>query len=158
MASYFQEIYLDQYIRQKLNLLEAINFYHDGGSTNTQEALMQVRTIVLSASRGSRQGVGTSVIVLSDGMSNVMPENTPIEADRLKSMGARIYAVMVGDEFNQDEINKISTNSSYVYRLEKEDQVESVARSILNQNCLPWAAFFSSTNSELRLFCHLFFF
>lgn len=132
-----QEIYLDQYVRQKLNLLEAINFYHSGGTTNTQEALMQVRTMVLSPSRGSRQGVGTSVIVLSDGMSNVMPENTLIEAERLKSMGARIYGVMVGDEVNPDEMNKIASNSSFIYRLQTSDQVDSVVRSILNQNCLP---------------------
>ena len=66
------------------------------GFTNTASSLSLVQNDVLSVSAGDRSGVDNVVILMTDGNSNVQPENTSPAAQSLQRTGARVMVVGVG--------------------------------------------------------------
>ena len=86
-------------------------------------------------------------ILVSDGYSNVMQNNTIPEANRLKALNVRMYSVVVTDEYNLDEMSQVASNSTrliassnlyqYVYFLKNSTYISSVANDILNDLCSP---------------------
>ncbi|ESN92083.1 hypothetical protein HELRODRAFT_104083 [Helobdella robusta] len=132
-------IYFNEYANNRAKLLEALAFYYAGGTTNTQAALSFVASSVFDANRGYRgfdSGVLKSVILLSDGESNVQAENTVPAANSLKRLGARVYSVIVGTDFNAAEMERISSNGTmYTYRMPHMADVKKVASQFLNDNC-----------------------
>ncbi|ESO10330.1 hypothetical protein HELRODRAFT_194961, partial [Helobdella robusta] len=128
-------IYFNQYIGNRTKLLESLNFYHDGGTTNTQAALYTVANSVFDSNRGYRgndNGVLKSVILLSDGESNVQAENTVPAANNLKRLGARVYSVVVGTDINYAEMERVSSNATlYTYRMPYVSDVVRVASKLL---------------------------
>lgn len=131
-------IYMDQYIGQKQDLLEALEFYHQGGYTNTQAALNTVRTAVLDPRRGFRnQTVETRVVLVSDGFSNILHENTLPEATRIKELGVLMYSVVITQEYDLTEMQGVASNQKYVYMMPNTSYVQEVARAILRDMCQP---------------------
>lgn len=132
-------IYMDEYIGQKQSLLDAIEFYHEGGYTNTQAALYTVRTAVLDPLRGFRnQTVATRVVLVSDGFSNIMHENTLPEASLIKNLGVLMYSVVINQEHDMTEMEGVASDpTKYVYQLLNATYIEEVARALLRDLCQP---------------------
>ena len=72
------------------------------GFTDTASALGVVDNTMLSSATGDRSGVDNFVALLTDGNSNVFPQNTPPAAQRLRN-NARILVAGVG---RPEDINR----------------------------------------------------
>ncbi|XP_076459446.1 LOW QUALITY PROTEIN: uncharacterized protein LOC143292771 [Babylonia areolata] len=66
------------------------------GYTNTAAALRRTRTEVFTSARGDRANVPNLVVIVTDGESNVNPQETLPEANRIKRTGTSIITVAVG--------------------------------------------------------------
>jgi len=82
--------------------------------------------------------VDNYVLVLTDGHSNILPEQTPVAASQLQQV-ATVMAVGVGiqEDVNRAEINDIATNpdNRNTFFLQNESQISSVASGILDELC-----------------------
>jgi len=67
----------------------------DGGNTNTAAALKAARTEMLIEERGARKGVRQLIFLITDGVANIDPEQTQVEARLTKAAGIEIFAVGV---------------------------------------------------------------
>ena len=131
------QFFLNTYSGNKQGVINSLNFYHNGGRTNTQDALRVMRTQHFTGLRGDRTGVPDVAILVTDGYSNEFESNTIPEATLAKNNGIRLYTVALGDNPNMVELNSIASDpdSEYVFRLRDMSQVDSVARDILRQLC-----------------------
>ena len=66
------------------DLLNAMIFMERGGKTNTSDALAKARTDVLTSAGGDRAGISNTVVLVTDGGSNVNVDDTIPQADLLK--------------------------------------------------------------------------
>jgi len=133
-------IYFNEYVKNPEGLIESLMFYLEpGGFTNTQAALRTMREEIFGPNGqgpGNRPNVAEMVVVVSDGNSNVLPNNTIPEATLLKTTGAKIYSVVINENHNLNEMGQISSNSSlYLYRLPDYNSVQSVVNQILDDMC-----------------------
>jgi len=81
-----------------------------GGTTNTAEGIQYARTQVFSTGNGARSSAAKLMIVLTDGESNVNPDQTIPEANAARAAGIEIMVVGVTDSINLDEIRGISSD------------------------------------------------
>ena len=79
------------------------------GITNTQEALRILRTEGFTSGRGDRAGARNVAIVITDGVSNVNPENTLPEAERAQAANIDIFSIGITDDIDIKEIQGISS-------------------------------------------------
>ena len=130
------QFYMNTY-SSKEAILNALNFHHEGGKTNTQAALNVMRTTQFTPSNGERTGVRNVAVLISDGNSNVDSANTVPEANMARSQGIDVYAIAVGSNPNLPELNDIANDpdSEYVIKLPSLADVESAADSLLEQLC-----------------------
>lgn len=131
--------YLDTYIKKKMQLLEGLDFYHEGGYTNTQAALNAFRTQLLDPSRGYRSpAVPTRGVLISDGFSNILHERTVPEANATKALGIRMYSVVINAEHDLKEMEDVSSDpTKYVYILPNSTYIETVANDLVRDLCQP---------------------
>lgn len=134
------QIYLKDYDRSPDALINAISFNHDGGKTNTQAALAAVQNSQFTAASGDRPGATNYGILISDGNSDVMESSTPDAnaAQNLRSSGATIYTVGIGDAPNSAELGAIAGNaleSSFDIPNWLETTVTDAIRRILDKLC-----------------------
>ena len=131
------QFFLNTYPGNKQGVINALNFYHKGGRTNTQAGLNVMRMQHFTSFRGDRAGVPNIGILVTDGYSNEFESNTIAEATQAKNNGIKMYTVGLGDGPNMGELNSISSDpdSEYVFRLRDKSQVENVAKDILIQLC-----------------------
>ena len=66
------------------DILNAAVFLERGGRTNTADALEKARTEVLTSGGGDRPQVSNTVVLVTDGGSNVNSDATIAQADLLK--------------------------------------------------------------------------
>ena len=78
------KLYLFQ---EQEDVLMALSLQSTGGSTNTQDALRLVRDQIFVERNGDRDGVPNKLVIVTDGGGNVRPENTVVEAYKLKVGG-----------------------------------------------------------------------
>ncbi len=126
--------------RDKQEVLNAISFYPNRGRTNTQAAINRMHYELFSSSRGDRAGVPNVGILVTDGYSNVNEQNTLPEADRAKNKDIGIFAIAIGDEVDMGEINGIAGRGaeppdSYVYRVRRDGDINSVADQLSERLC-----------------------
>lgn len=80
----------------KQDVLQAIDsITYSRGRTNTQEALNIMRTQMFTQANGDRYDVPNYCVVITDGESNVDPENTIPEAIQARIDGIHMMAVTV---------------------------------------------------------------
>ena|SRR6218665_564137 len=133
-------IYLKDYDRQVDNLIYAISFNHNGGKTNTQAALATVQNSEFTTANGDRPGAANIVILISDGNSDDMEGSTPDAnaAQNLRSSGATIYTVGIGEAPNSAELGTIAGNaleSTFDIPDWSDATVSGAVRSILDRLC-----------------------
>ena len=77
----------------KLEVLTAIAFVQEKGRTNTARGLDEARLNMFTPINGDRSGDPNTVIVITDGRSNVQRERTIPAADDARRNGVEIYAI-----------------------------------------------------------------
>nr|SPP68597.1 vWFA1-like domain containing protein vWFBCS9 [Colubraria reticulata] len=88
--------YLNTY-SSKAEIFDAIHrIPYVYGYTNTADALRRARLDVYSPSHGDRTNVPNLVVMVTDGESNMNPQQTLPEADRIRRSGTSIITVAVG--------------------------------------------------------------
>ena len=127
---------MNTYTGFKQSVINALNFYHEGGRTNTQAAL---RTAMnqFTPGRGDRAGVRNVMVLVTDGYSNVNKEDTVPNAITAKGAGIDIYSIALGETPNIRELNDIASNpeSEYVFRLRGIQDVDDIADALLDRLC-----------------------
>ena len=120
-----------------LQILNAIAYLDEHGRTNTADAVKIARTQMFTASNGDRSGDDNIMIVITDGYSNVLSQNTIPEATTAKNNGIRLITVGLGQGANRGELEAMASNpvSENTHYLENESQLETVAGQILDRLC-----------------------
>lgn len=77
--------------------------------TNTQEALRITREDQFQPRNGDRPEVPNFVVVITDGASNIEPENTIPNAEALMRDGATIISIGVTDKINLNELRGMAS-------------------------------------------------
>jgi len=110
------------------------------GFTDTASALGMVDNTMMTTASGDRPGVDNFVLITTDGNSNILPENTPGAAQRLRS-NARVMVAGVGraEDINRGEINEIASDpdrdNTFFLAPNQGPNTAAVAASILDQIC-----------------------
>ena len=85
------------------------NLNHDGGNTNTADALGMARNKVFVANQGDRGSAKNIVILMTDGISTVKPAQVYVEANLIRSVSqAEIFVVGIGEYVDQGELSLIA--------------------------------------------------
>lgn len=107
---------------------------HMRGGTDTAKALLEAKTICDNTCRSFEEGVARSVVVFTDGQSNV-PSQTIIQAENLRSTTqANIFAVGIGG-YNRGELNAIASDPAYVLTMANYQQLTELINKITNETC-----------------------
>ncbi|ESO10218.1 hypothetical protein HELRODRAFT_190413 [Helobdella robusta] len=125
---------LDAQIRNKMNLINLIDFNAAAGKTNTPAGFDAIINNILNK-RGDRNDVPNYVVVITDGESNVNQGQTIPKANIIKNGGSIVVAVGVGYTPNRDEIRGIATSDNYVFYYPPTKTAVEVANSILDKFC-----------------------
>lgn len=135
-TSVTDQFFMNTYSGLKQGVINALNFYHEGGRTNTQAAIAAAIN-QFTLARGDRSAVSNIIILVTDGYSNVNEQNTVINADQAKRRGIDLYSIAIGDAPNIRELSDISSDpdSEYLYQLRELSEVDSVASNLLGKLC-----------------------
>lgn len=130
------EFYMNQNIGNVQNVFNSLDFYNMFGTTNTPAALQDAAS-QFTAARGDRPGVPNYVVIVTDGYSNVNPEQTIPLANQLKTNGVTIYVIAVGDSPQMSEIVGMAStpSSQYVIALPTLGDIDTTATELLNRVC-----------------------
>lgn len=129
--------YLGDNTRNREGVINSLDFFNDGGKTNTPAGLEIVRDALFTAAKGDRPGVPNVLVVMTDGYSNVNEERTPVDAEQLRNDGVTIYCVGVGEGPQLSEIHSIasSPSSEYVLVLISQGNPKDAADQLLDRLC-----------------------
>ena len=123
----------------KESVLNAIAYTQDKVSgTNTQDALRVGYEDMFVTSNGDRSGVNNVLIVLTDGRSNIIPEETIPQADEARNRDIRVMAVGVGARVDRAEINGMANDpdTDNAFFIPDASQLDAAANAILGILCL----------------------
>ena len=138
-SSAIARFYLNTY-HDKATLLSAINalpFNSEG--TNPSAAINLLRTYGFTSTNGGRpqsQAIPRVAVVITDGHSNSYTA-TVTAAQNAHDAGITIFAVGVGSGVNNNELNAIASDPSYVSTLTGFDssQFDALQTTIVNEAC-----------------------
>lgn len=118
-----------QWLINKIGTIQYI-----GGGTNTHTALIEAREICAVTCRPFKDGVARSVVVFTDGRSNI-PMETIKEAANLRSAThANIFAVGIGGYY-LSELQAIASDPAYIFTMENYQQLTVLINEITNKTC-----------------------
>lgn len=112
-------------------------------STNTPEALRYMREVMFSARNGDRAFVPNSAILITDGVPRI-PTNfnealrlTILEADLARQQGINIFAIGVGPEITQSNLNQIANQPSnqYTFKVDQFQELENILYQVASATC-----------------------
>jgi len=117
----------------------ALAFRQAFGTTNTQAAITLGYQTVFPGFQGGNSGVKKVMIVVSDGQSNVQPENTIPAAKAAQQQGITVYTAGIGQEANTAEIEGMASapTQSHVVYVPTTADVNSAASKMLDLLCQP---------------------
>jgi collagen type VI alpha len=92
-----------------LTIRNAMAFSRAEGTTNTQSAIQVAAQQIFTPAGGARSGVKDVMIVVTDGLSNVQPQNTIPQATLAKQAGIEIYSIGIGPDVNPAEIDGMAS-------------------------------------------------
>ena len=126
-------------VYDKTRLLQIVTaMKYEAGSTNTQDALRLANDTVLQESNGMRpieKGISKVVIVITDGESNVSPQLTIPNANKIKDRGFSVISVGIGSGINQAELDGMASNKDDVYNVANYDKVFEIVEGLLKTAC-----------------------
>jgi collagen type VI alpha len=95
-----------------------------------------MRTTLFNTSSGDRPSVPNVGILVSDGHSNILPENTIPQANLAKAAGITMFSVVVTKDYNLVEMGGVSSDANNdVFMLTNSSYTASVVDAILNKLC-----------------------
>ena len=115
-------------------LLEILNdLTYENGDTNTADALRMLVDDVFTIQNGDRGNIPNKVLLITDGVSNVKPENTIIQARRVHDLGVAIH--VIGVQLNDDsEVNMIA-NENQVYLIDNYKRLPAMLEDMTEIIC-----------------------
>ena len=132
------QFYLNTY-ENKTDLLSAINnLPFNGGGTDTAAAIDLLRQSGFNLTNGGRpevEAVPRVGVVITDGHSNFAA--TAAAAERAHNNSITLFAVGIGSNVNQNELEAIASNPSYVSRITgfSSSQFEALQTTVINEAC-----------------------
>lgn len=118
---------------------EIMTIFYPGGSTNTQAGLEEAKRLFDDSSSGRRGSSRKMVFLVTDGQSNVQPDQTIPKAQALKNMGVDIFVVAIGSYISGiDEIVKVAGRNGlapddYLYRVADYSTFWKIVKLIVQQ-------------------------
>ena len=129
---------LNQYSSRQdvINAIRSVPFL--GAKTNTASALSLLRKDIFQERNGDRNEARNLAVVLSDGNSNINPENTFPEAAAAREDGIYIMGVVVGNKFaNMVEMEGIASipSKENVFNVERFSDLRTIVAEISDSTC-----------------------
>ena len=133
------QFFMNQNIGKQSGVINSLDFYYVGGTTNTPLALTEVRNNHFTSSRGDRPGVDNIAILVTDGYSNVNEAQTVPLSEQLRNNGVTFYCVAVGESPQMSEVNDMVSQPTddHVVRLLMDSNMNDVADTLLDKLCPP---------------------
>ena len=128
---------LDQYSSKK-DILTAIDrLPYTGGKTNTADALEMLTTDMFTSGNGDRDDVDNVAIIVSDGQSNVNPENTIPQAIRARVNGIHLAVATMENNPNNLELKGIASDpdEENIFNVRRYSQMGDMVDSIVGITC-----------------------
>jgi collagen type VI alpha len=98
------------YSDNKQDVVQAIrNIPFVGNRTHTADALRLLYNVLFQPANGERAVVPNVAIVVTDGNSNIEPDQTPVEAANCRRRNIRLVVAGVGDFINEMELQMIAS-------------------------------------------------
>ena len=112
------------------------NLNHEGGNTNTADALKMAREEVFVASQGDRDAKNI-VILMTDGLSTINPNKVAIEANLTKTQSkAEIYVIAIGKYVDENELRSIASDfSKNIIQVDGFNQLKFIKKLLLHRVC-----------------------
>lgn len=106
------------------------------GSTNTADALRDMRTKYFSFANGDRPDARNIALILTDGVSNINANRLTDEAERARDEGIHIYAVGIGLS-DDTELNQIASipASENTFSVKDFDELKNLDEQIFRSLC-----------------------
>ena len=128
------EFQLNDYTNKKDILYAMEQSLYDPGGTFLMEALRRVREDVFVPERGDRPSAPNIVVLLVDGVSNILPQETLPEGRKSKRAGIHIISVGVGLE-KKTEIRGLASNEDSLFLVDGFNHLESLVDQVLDRLC-----------------------
>lgn len=117
------------------DIVDAIEaFHYTSGATFTSEALRRLREDVFDSQNGDRPDVANKVILITDGVSNILPQRTIPEARKAERAGIHIFAIGIGLN-DTEEVKRIASDSDSVFLFSSYSELANASDTILDQLC-----------------------
>ena len=117
-----------------LNIVDRIKY--SGGNTNTAEALKFANEKVLVESKGMRpNSIPKLVIVITDGESNVNPQNTIPYSNKIKARDIKVISVGVGPGIKLQELLGIASSPDDQYFVSDFNQIITLISGLSRASC-----------------------
>lgn len=112
-------------------------------STNTPEAIRYTRTTMFSQQNGDRPFAPNSAIIITDGVPRVPTDLrealrlTIQEADLARQQNINVFAIGVGPEITQSNLNQIANqpSSQYTFKVDQFRQLENILIQVSSAAC-----------------------
>ena len=112
-------------------------------STNTPEALRYMRQTMFTARNGDRAFVPNSAIIITDGVPRIPSDTnealrlTFLEANLARQQGINIFAIGVGPEITQNNLNQIANqpSSQYSFKVDQFQQLDNILHQLASATC-----------------------
>ncbi|KAL5006010.1 hypothetical protein ScPMuIL_017168 [Solemya velum] len=131
IAFYLSDFYTKDAVQ---NAVSGVSYEY--GNTNLAGGLKLVRHRILSRVHGDRAEVQNFLVVVTDGLSNINPENTIPEANLLKKHGTHIYSIGVG-AFDPWELQAIASkpSSANSFVIKDYNALDSISEDLIRATC-----------------------
>ncbi|XP_069136986.1 cartilage matrix protein-like isoform X4 [Argopecten irradians] len=123
--------------RNKSDVISAIRGVpHLTGGTSTAKALWAVKSRMLLRENGGRDDVKKTVVVITDGMSH-NSNATKMAAEGLKDLGVTIFAVGVGKDAQETELQNIASDpvEDHVFQVPCFQSLKTIQERLSIQAC-----------------------
>ena len=104
------------------------------GGAFTAGALRMMREEIFDTDRGDRSTAPNRCIFITDGVSNILPQETIPEAKQAKSAQIHITAIGVGLT-DQSELRGIASDELSVFTVERYSQLGDLSDAVLDRLC-----------------------
>ncbi len=133
----FLSFTLNQYGKRQ-DIIQAIyNIPFLGDKTNTTSALIMARHILFNSKNGDRFGIPNIVIMLTDGQSNIIPQQTIPQAISGKNEGIRYIVVAIGTSKGSMELQGIASvpMSTNLFPVRSETNLPAILDDVIGTTC-----------------------
>ena len=125
---------LGQY-HKKADVIEVIdNMEYVGGGTFTADALRVLREDIFNSDNQDRPSAPNVAILVTDGVSNILPQRTIPEAQNAHAAGIHIYGIGIGLN-STDEIGKIVSDKQSLYLINNYHELVDFSTKMLDKVC-----------------------